>query len=256
MKFRVQGAATTAPGVPAQVQGLPWANNRFVYQFSESLSRNPAKTAAFISACDELLQSTSLRCVDRALVPDDRDYVLVVQQGGNYSFVGRQGGEQLLSISSWNNRFKIMHEIKHALGWQHEHQQSRRDDYVEVLFDNIPEAHRQHFYINSNANEGEYDFDSIMHFYPTDLAVTGKESLRARAGFEAFQVRMGQRSRLSDIDVEEIRAYYGEPGDAWCGINRKPEKAPADGCEWLCQQAEDPAMSQWSMQPMCASERY
>ncbi len=53
--------------------------------------------------------------------------------------MGRQGGEQLVSIEAEICTFKgvVLHEIFHALGFLHEHNRPDRDDYIDILWDNV-----------------------------------------------------------------------------------------------------------------------
>lgn len=55
------------------------------------------------------------------------------------SFVGRQGGEQLVSLQRQGclSLGTIQHEFLHALGFHHEHQRSDRDNYVRIVFENV-----------------------------------------------------------------------------------------------------------------------
>ena len=58
------------------------------------------------------------------------------------SYVGRIGGHQTISVGNEDQsivckRGNIIHEIAHALGFFHEHSRPDRDDYVDVLWDNV-----------------------------------------------------------------------------------------------------------------------
>lgn len=58
------------------------------------------------------------------------------------SYVGRIGGHQTISVGNEDQsivckRGNIVHEIAHALGFFHEHSRPDRDDYVDVLWNNV-----------------------------------------------------------------------------------------------------------------------
>ena len=59
----------------------------------------------------------------------------MISGGHDFSYIGRQGGCQVLSILSRNNPIIVAHEIKHALGWVHEQHHPNRDRYIEVDLD-------------------------------------------------------------------------------------------------------------------------
>jgi hypothetical protein len=189
--------------------GRPWIEGRFVYAFSPGIAANPVRVAVFDAACRQLLETTALACTRRSAAPDASDYVYVIDGGHDFSFIGRQGGCQELSIVSWNNAIVVAHEIKHALGWAHEQQHPDRNRHIEVDFEAVPVRHRAEFRERDLGNEGPYDFDSIMHFYPSDFARPGQVAFRPRPGFEEQAAAAGQRDHLSATDVAEIRAVYG-----------------------------------------------
>lgn len=56
-----------------------------------------------------------------------------------WSYVGRKGSEQALSLSTPEciNKGTIIHEFLHALGLWHEHSRSDRDEYIEILWNNV-----------------------------------------------------------------------------------------------------------------------
>ena len=51
----------------------------------------------------------------------EADYVQVISGSGCYSYIGRIGGRQDLSIASGCSTGNAIHEIGHALGLYHEH---------------------------------------------------------------------------------------------------------------------------------------
>ena len=53
------------------------------------------------------------------------------------SYVGYQGGEQMLYVGPLCNIGNVAHEILHALGFHHEHTRLDRDNHVKILVDNI-----------------------------------------------------------------------------------------------------------------------
>ena len=66
-----------------------------------------------------------------------------------WSYIGRiywrKGGQTLSLGYRCNNRGIIMHEMMHAIGFWHEQSRPDRDQYVEVLWDNISKG-TWHFY--------------------------------------------------------------------------------------------------------------
>jgi len=62
-----------------------------------------------------------------------------------YSYIGRQGGAQSLSIGTSCETVGIVeHEIMHALGFYHEHSRPDRDDHVIIIDSNI-QTGKDHF---------------------------------------------------------------------------------------------------------------
>ncbi len=62
-----------------------------------------------------------------------------------WSYIGRRGGEQVLSLRPPDQKSchclcnvgRIMHEMMHALGFFHEHTRPDRDDYINIVVDNV-----------------------------------------------------------------------------------------------------------------------
>jgi hypothetical protein len=76
-------------------------------------------------------------------------------------------GDPAIILSVVNDK-EILHELGHILGLMHEHQRPDRDNYISVLWDNIPAEDRMQFvYMEPDTYEYyhyPYDYNSLMHY--------------------------------------------------------------------------------------------
>ena len=81
---------------------------------------------------------TCIRFVQRNAT--SHDYVHIFPGDGCNSWVGRGGGQQPMSLHHQCLCCGIRpaaHELMHALGFEHEHQRSDRDNYLEIHWEHI-----------------------------------------------------------------------------------------------------------------------
>ncbi len=137
---------------------------------------------------------------------DEKDYVRFVIDSGCWSRVGRQGGQQLISLGDGCGVGAAIHEIGHTLGLWHEQGRSDRDDYITIVTANIKPGKESQFLKHKQDGQdwGDYDYDSIMH-YPADAFSVNKQPtiLVKKTGQP-----IGQRKGLSWGDVEAIKKMY------------------------------------------------
>lgn len=111
------------------------------------------------------------------------------------------GGKQVINVADWASKGNVMHEIMHALGFNHEHSRIDRDEFVSVQYECISSNMMVNYSIEGSPL-GNYDHDSIMHY-----AIDGK-ILKANS---QLSKRMGQRERFSDGDLKAIKYLYSAP---------------------------------------------
>lgn len=134
----------------------------------------------------------------------------------NNSFVGMQGGSQVINIVSWNSPFIIAHEFAHALGYWHEQSRPDRDTFVQVNAANISQTAcggpcNHNFAIVANAGAyAPYDFDSVMHYGQFAFSVNGQPTITVLPPNQAWQNLIGQRDHLSFWDQRVMSFLYPE----------------------------------------------
>ncbi|KAJ6635889.1 Zinc metalloproteinase nas-15 [Pseudolycoriella hygida] len=159
---------------------------------------------------------TCVRFVPRQ--PTDSSYVEITPDDGTpsycYSYVGRQGGRQIMKMfGECMRNGAMLHELGHVVGFNHEHQRPDRDDYILIHFENINPAFHfafdrfSHGVVDTMGTR--YDFSSVMH-YPffafTDVYDEARPAMTLKDG--SIDAIYREAEYLSDIDVHKTQLYY------------------------------------------------
>lgn len=125
--------------------------------------------------------------------------------------MGRIGGKQGVSLqrSCIDDYGLILHEIGHALGFLHEHIRPDRDDYIDVLHENINHGALPEF-LKADASMVDtlgvgYDYNSVMHYDPTAFGIRSRTTIRAHDQ----NIVVGFAKELSELDVIKFNLFYG-----------------------------------------------
>ncbi|XP_058485306.1 hatching enzyme 1.2-like isoform X2 [Solea solea] len=135
------------------------------------------------------------------------DFLHFFPGSGCWSYVGRQQGEQLVSLQvPCLSTSVVQHEILHALGFHHEHARSDRDDHVIINFTNIQTGAEVNFNkMNTNNLQTPYDFDSVMQYGNFAFSKNGQATIIAKNHASLY---FGNGQSMSTNDIERINKLY------------------------------------------------
>ncbi|XP_075325731.1 high choriolytic enzyme 1-like [Odontesthes bonariensis] len=153
-----------------------------------------------------LQRSTCIRFVWRNR--GDHDYLNFFSGTGCWSYLGRQGGPQDVSLRSNGCLYRstVQHEVLHALGFHHEQVRSDRDQYVQILTQNIlPGTERNFVKANTNNLGTPYDFNSVMHYSRLAFSRNGQPTIVAKSN---PNLSFGNAREMSANDIARVNRLY------------------------------------------------
>lgn len=158
---------------------------------------------------NDIEQFTCVRFRERS---DEDDFIYIYSGSGCHSHMGRIGGKQELSIrkSGCSSRGIIIHELIHALGYDHMHSHSDRNNFIDIKWENIETSAISNFDRvdpEKFSNFGtKYDLYSVMHYDKTAFSKNGKDTIVPKN--RRYKNIIGQRTGLSKGDAKRINNMY------------------------------------------------
>ncbi|XP_054710951.1 astacin-like metalloprotease toxin 5 [Uloborus diversus] len=186
-----------------------WINGIIPYEEDPGL-RSTVPQPTLQAAFNQFEKNTCLRFVPRT---NETDYIRLFPGEGCYSYIGRIGGQQPVSLGEGcGTRGIIVHELGHVLGFYHEQNRSDRDEWLIIYWDNVKDGMGgQFFKLRPEENRllTPFDYDSIM--------LSG--SYTFSRDWRRLKTMVGRKSRflqditfkhkLSKSDIQGINTLYG-----------------------------------------------
>ncbi|XP_078489325.1 astacin-like [Ciona intestinalis] len=173
--------------------------------------RNDTLNTSEIAIHEAVAAISGSTCIDFINRTTEVDFIEIIPDVGCWSWVGRRGGKQDLSIGpgceySWI----VQHEFLHALGFWHEQSRPDRDDYVIIQYDNIIEDKIHAFELRAIDSLGSpYDLQSIMHYHAYAFTKNGNATILVKATNEPV---IGPHPRvLTQEDINQLTTLYCNP---------------------------------------------
>ena len=180
---------------------------------------NKKHIAAIKSALELLERETCLNFRQRK--KNDADYIHFTDLGGCWSYVGRNGGKQPVSLGTGcKTSGKVSHETMHALGFIHEHQREDRDEYIKVNYENIELKCGSDGKSSCQGNFSRapaglfpypevYDSNSVMHYDGYSFSKAPMLDNPTIVDRRSMLPVVAQRERPSVGDIKRICRLYG-----------------------------------------------
>ncbi|KAB7501147.1 Meprin A subunit alpha [Armadillidium nasatum] len=133
-----------------------------------------------------------------------------------WSDIGKKGGLQKINLPQvCIEQFgTVLHELYHCLGFYHEQARHDRDNYVEIMWDNIEKEEKYNFDCYGPDIVGtfgeEYDYMSLMHYAPYDFAIDVEKPTIITKD-PKYQDLIGKTQKLSDTDLRKLLKMYNCP---------------------------------------------
>ncbi|XP_067104656.1 hatching enzyme 1.2-like [Osmerus mordax] len=152
---------------------------------------------------------SSVSCIRfRPYQNGDSEYLSIESRDGCYSYVGRQGGAQTVSLARSGCLYHgtVQHELLHALGFNHEQTRSDRDNHIRVLLQNVQSDMRYNFDKIATLNQGTpYDYNSVMQYERYAFSMNGQPTM---VPYPNSNVSFGKATQMSQNDITRINKLY------------------------------------------------
>uniref|UniRef100_A0A3B5KS55 Metalloendopeptidase n=1 Tax=Xiphophorus couchianus TaxID=32473 RepID=A0A3B5KS55_9TELE len=198
--------------VPCTATGCTWPKTGSYVYIPVDISPvySVAERNIIINGLVSFYTSTCIRFVWKNSA--HRDYLYFFPGSGCSSYLGRQGGLQIVTLQRNGCVYHSMvqHSVNHALGFHHEHVRSDRDSYVRVLTQNIIPGRRwldlkTKLVVFSLTMSADAFCSSLPLSSRYAFSINGQPTLLSRAN---PSLNFGTATSMSANDITRINRLY------------------------------------------------
>ncbi|XP_035855086.1 high choriolytic enzyme 1-like [Sander lucioperca] len=194
---------------PCTARGCLWrkatdGNVYIPYRISNEYSTRERET--IIQGLRSFAQCTCIRFTP--LANGQEDFVDIQSLGGCFSYVGRRGNGQVVSLKRQGCVYEhiIQHELLHALGFNHEQSRSDRDQHVRIQLQNVEPGMEHNFDKVETRNLGTpYDYGSVMHYTRYAFSRNCQPTI---VPIPDNNVAIGRATQMSPTDILRVNRLY------------------------------------------------
>ncbi|VDD96610.1 unnamed protein product [Enterobius vermicularis] len=227
-----------------------WPNARIPYTISSQYTSH--ERALLARAVKEYHDKTCIKFVPRTSGEDD--YLFIGKVDGCFSEVGRTSGVQVLSLDNGCLEYAtIIHEMMHVVGFYHEHERWDRDDYIDIIWQNIDRAALDQFGkvdLSKTSYYGQpYDYKSILHYDSLAFSKNGYPTMLPKQ--KGYASTIGNAKDFSEIDLAKINRMYDCQNKQYGGIRFADCEDRITVCWWSQDRCHSPRLHNM-MKALCA----
>lgn len=184
-----------------------WPRGIIFYELDESVAH---LSDLIWKVMQQFHDETCIRFIPRR--QNEPDYIRLEALKGCSSYIGRIGGEQTVSLGDGcEYRGTIAHELLHSAGFFHHQNRSDRDEYLEILWDNIARGKESQFMKmapHENLLLNKFDYNSIMLYGPHTFGRTlDRVTMKPKQeGVTLLEVM--EKQGLSELDIDNVNKLY------------------------------------------------
>ncbi|XP_061190291.1 blastula protease 10-like [Saccostrea echinata] len=188
-----------------------WANGKVPYVIDESTF---AGSENYLSLLKDILREAIRQlkentCVEWVPRTSEDDYVKIINDKGCYSYVGKIGGAQPLSIQAdgCTTIHTVLHEMLHAMGAAHQQSRSDRAGMTSMKWKMIESGYLNNFEMENTKNAQPYDYKSLMQYELDSFGKNGANSMSIPDMSLEYLIT-NTKSSLTIYDIGEINSAY------------------------------------------------
>ncbi|XP_076003083.1 high choriolytic enzyme 2-like [Genypterus blacodes] len=194
---------------PCALKGCMWPKTygSVFIPISISQSYDWNERLIIIKALRSIMKNTCIRFFWRR---KEQDFLHFFSGNGCWSYVGRQGGMQYISLKKVGCLYTgiVQHEVLHALGFNHEQSRSDRDHYITIIRRNLLQGMFRNFRkVNTNNLGTPYDYQSILHY--GRFAFSKGQNLPTIVAKGNPNIKIGGATVMSNNDIKRVNRLYG-----------------------------------------------